>query len=336
MALPWCPGSLLANRKGMTLVEIIVGFGLLSILSFAIATMFIIQSKNIRLLEQRSEMLDIKNSISGLFKDASLCSCQLNPNLTLNDSNDVNLKFNSSITDGSQSIRVKKLSFGCATSAPVLLEEGRRTISGLEPRIIELANLVPTSVVNEWIGEWVVTWKDEDQRTPKQLVLPNQRFRIDPTSPESTRTVDVCLAYTSSLTSFFGTPVSRSDGARRTHTNLWTIVPTAYQAEADGVLQVTLGGNNVDPGTTACHIVESDSAACVTKGYSDPGPPTSAYYSGVGCNPSVTGRLVGYGSATVFIKRGKYYAIDRWWGSHPLATAASNVCNGTWTPFEVR
>jgi len=121
----------LKGTGGFSLIQGLVAISLLAIVSLLFATMVTNQFKMIRHVEQKSEMLDIRNHLLNTFSESDVCSCQLNPDLTTDSSNDPDLRFDSCIIDGSQSIDVKKIKSGCEIDAPVVVEEGQKLPSGI-------------------------------------------------------------------------------------------------------------------------------------------------------------------------------------------------------------
>lgn len=199
------------RATGQSLVQVIVSLGVIAVLAVAVMTLLVSQASSIRYLEQRSESLEVKNLLSLTFQNADNCTCQINPNSTIDNFNDANLWFDSAVVDGSQSISVKKLKSGCALDAPILIAEGQTMNSGLIVDKIDLVNLKPTSNLNEWQGDWRVKWVDSGNlaRAHKPIIIKAQRFVIDMVAPSilNHRLVSLCAGVGSQLRIESGTGV---------------------------------------------------------------------------------------------------------------------------------
>lgn len=177
------------NDSGQSIVQALMGLGLIAITAATFAQMYVSQQKQLRSLEQRSEALDLKAQLMTTLQNADVCACHLNPALTLDDSNDANLKFNSTVIDGSQEIKVHKLSSGCIAQASVIVSKNQVLSSGLEVESISLKNMKPTGVANTWTGDWTISWKEKSfAATPLKSIKIGQKLILDTTSPGSTLT----------------------------------------------------------------------------------------------------------------------------------------------------
>ncbi|KHD89350.1 MAG: hypothetical protein OM95_04295 [Bdellovibrio sp. ArHS] len=187
----------LLNESGQSLVQALVGVGIIALMAATFAQMYVSQQKQLRSLEQKSEALDIKAQIITTMQNADACTCQLNPDLTTDDANDANLKFDSTIVDGSQEIKTNVLRTGCIAQAATIVTTNQTLGSGLEVESVALKNLKPTGVANVWTGEWSVTWKAKSfAATPLKAIKVAQKFIIDTTSPASTpnnRLIKSCI-----------------------------------------------------------------------------------------------------------------------------------------------
>lgn len=65
------------SNNGFSLIEIMIAAGLIGIISAAIMSMTTAQQKQMRLLEQKSETIDLKNTLAKLFYDPAICTSQL-------------------------------------------------------------------------------------------------------------------------------------------------------------------------------------------------------------------------------------------------------------------
>jgi type II secretory pathway pseudopilin PulG len=274
----------------MSLVEIMVALGILSILALAFATFVVNQQKNMAALEQKEDSVELRNYLMLSLQNASVCTCQLNPNLTEDDSNDANLWFNSNMTDGSQTINLKKLRTGCGVSDPNIAFEGQVLPSGLTMEKIELKNIVPTGVTNEWQGDIVISWLQSSVKYSLKPISLRQKFLIDPTSPAANRIVSMCVANNGNPYGSIGIgdPV---------------IIPqnTVQQAATDGFLTMYIGQSNA--ADNSAYICAGSNKADVSLCYVLPGG------IGPGADTILT-RATGYSGSSAMIKKGQWFQVQ--------------------------
>lgn len=65
------------NQNGFSLIEILIASGIIAIVAMAMASMTSSQQKQMRLLEQKSETIDLKNTLAKLLYDPAICTTQL-------------------------------------------------------------------------------------------------------------------------------------------------------------------------------------------------------------------------------------------------------------------
>jgi Tfp pilus assembly protein PilV len=274
----------------MSLVELMIALGMLSILALGFASFVVNQQKSMSALEQKADSIELRNYLMLSLQNASICTCQLNPNLTEDDSNDTNLWFNSNITDGSQTIDLKKLRTGCGVSDPIIALEGKVLSSGLTMEKIELKNIVPTGVTNEWQGDIVISWLQSSLKYSLKPISQRQKFLIDPTSPAANRIIRTCVANN-------GNPYG-SIGIGE-----YVIVPqnTVQQAATDGFLTMYIGQNNA--ADNSAYICAGTNKADVSSCYVLPGG------IGPGADTILT-RATGYSGSSAMIKKGQWFQVQ--------------------------
>lgn len=69
------------NKNGSLLLQVLISAGLTTALALAIATLLVQQNKQIRSIEQKAEILDLKNEIVFNLGDENICGCNFNPTL---------------------------------------------------------------------------------------------------------------------------------------------------------------------------------------------------------------------------------------------------------------
>ncbi|MFS4459425.1 type IV pilus modification PilV family protein [Bdellovibrio sp. HCB2-146] len=186
----------LLNQNGFSLVQILVGVGLLSFLAMIFASTSLSQQRQIKHLERKQDVIELRNYATLILQQSDICSCQVNPNLTQDNSNDPQLHFDATAPVASQRIPFSKLRTGCAADSTILVESDTTLNSGLRIRSIELANLrsINSSPTN-WLGEWVISFQAGDGEIPLKPIRLVQRLELE-TAPPSTpnhRFIKSCL-----------------------------------------------------------------------------------------------------------------------------------------------
>ena len=154
------------SQRGFSLVEILVGAALIGVVALVSASILTSQTSSIRYVAQKSEVLDIREQMLMALQSPDTCSCQLNPALTTDNSNDSNLIWNSAVVDGSALMNVKSLKAGCALNSPVIVQEGQAITPDLSVSRVDFAALRPTGTPGEWQGKWRVSFTTQKERVP--------------------------------------------------------------------------------------------------------------------------------------------------------------------------
>ncbi len=153
------------SQSGQGLVSVLVAAGVGAMILGFIGDMIVQQGIGQKFLTQKLEMNDFTNNLISTFSKSNSCTCQFANNAATNPNfaNFANLKFDSTVIDGSQKISIKKLYSGCLGGAnpPIILaEEGARlSNSGLTVDKVDLVNLRPTGGLNEWQGQWQISFQ---------------------------------------------------------------------------------------------------------------------------------------------------------------------------------
>jgi hypothetical protein len=152
--------------RGQGIVSVLVAIGVGTVALGFITDMLIQQGVGQKYLTQKFEINDLTNNIISTFSKASNCTCQFADSAAVNPNfgNFTNLKFNSTIVDGSQKIDVRKIYTGClgGPNPPLVIAEQGVDLpnsSGIRVNKVELVNLRPTGAANEWQGQWQVSFQ---------------------------------------------------------------------------------------------------------------------------------------------------------------------------------
>jgi Tfp pilus assembly protein PilV len=170
--MPSLPSS---NSKGFSLIEVLVAGSVLFIISMALMSLMRSQETQVRRINQKMEVNDIKNQLQEIFTSNAACLCQFAPGQT----------FNSTDTSGNQFIPLDKIKLDCASS--ILLQLGQKTETGLVVDKIQFGDLKPTSP-NQWLGNWMVHFSNGALSDFKPMKL-GQLVTIDNTVPSAAKII---------------------------------------------------------------------------------------------------------------------------------------------------
>lgn len=226
----------LKNEQGFSLVEILVAFGVGVVLLGFVSDMLIRQYKDAKLLSQKLETIEFKNNLISIFANPANCSCQFannatNPNLSTYSL----LKFDSNVTNGSESIDVTNLYSGCAggVNPPYLLAANSSKLYGTNDLIVDkvrIVNLKPNgSNPNEWQGQWEISFVVGSNSLARSLrpISLSQKFDVDRTIPSATR-ISACQGLS------FGAGTNN-------YLSKWTAIPGVL--DDSGIFQDPISGN---------------------------------------------------------------------------------------------
>lgn len=158
----------LSNQKGSTLIQVMITGGLIAILALTMASLFAQQNKQIKLMEQKSETLDIKNEILMSLSDQVICGCNLNPSKLAPLGSLPAITFNASPANLDLSRGLRK---NCdSTTTPFLISD-KKMFSGLEIDTVHVAGLEQISGGLSWMGHLEISFKNTSMKI-KNLSLP--------------------------------------------------------------------------------------------------------------------------------------------------------------------
>ncbi len=213
-----------SNERGNTILSVIISFGLMSIMSAAMMSMIENQRKQLKYIEQKEEIGDLKKSISLVLEHPS--SCKENFDSAVHSTH----TFNASATDLAQrKINLSQIKSGVgSTATPIITAStssavGTRLSSGLVIDKIEVVNLNVSSST-EYVGDIQVSFKQESgipQLRP--LTIAGQKFKVDAATPTSTKISDCVVTTPSSESAPTGTlPLSMAAEYNPQECYLWT------------------------------------------------------------------------------------------------------------------
>ncbi len=171
------------RQTGVTLVGLIMGVAVMGIVVVGGASLMQIQSGSMRYMTQKSETFSLKSRLVTIMSNPDNCSCQLNPSLTTDDSNDPALTFDSTpAAPLPRTINLRRIREGCAATSEILVEENGRAVDGLVVERVEFTDLLPTGNPNQWRGKWRVSFRPVQEGVSIAPVELHQFIYADPGS----------------------------------------------------------------------------------------------------------------------------------------------------------
>lgn len=185
------------TQRGFSLVEVLISVGLMSIMAIIFTSVLTNYHKSINWLAQKGDAVDLKNQMMSTLNNPTICSCQVNPNLTADNSNDSNLSFNSNTTSGAASMNMIRIRSGCGATDPIVAEAGQRLSNGLRVASVTLANLRPATspATTAWLGDFTVTFDQGSDSLPIRPVTMTSRLTLATPYPSTSQIILACSAF---------------------------------------------------------------------------------------------------------------------------------------------
>lgn len=187
--------------KGMTLVEVLIATGIMSILMFAVSSMIIQISKEEQYFETRLEILGTEFSIFKVFSDASTCTKNLKNSIF------------DSTSLATTSVSYNEIFASDSLTAPAIVKTPASTaINGLLVNSIKLENIQSLGISDGWTGEVVVKFNNSLLLRPAPDYRLKTIFSTDSSSPDNAKVITNCSFTNSSGSCTPGTPYLESSG----------------------------------------------------------------------------------------------------------------------------
>jgi len=193
---------ILRGRRGLTLVEVLVGAAMIGGVALVSASLITSQSTSSQYIAAKTAALELGEQLNMVMNDPANCSCQLNPDLTADNSNDPALYWAGAVTDGSARISVKVLKVGCDIASPVVARETNPAGPHLTVSAVDFVDLRPTGTAGEWTGKFRVSFAQAAGKVQIAPVEIGQIVSVAPGGPPGMARVNACK----------GTPASGGGG----------------------------------------------------------------------------------------------------------------------------
>lgn len=224
------------NKKGQSLVQVLVGASIVSVIALVFAEFVRYQQKELRAIQQKQELTELKNTLIQLFsQNSSVCSWQLAANSATGVPNKINAtNISTSATDPSISVAIPKLYFGTSTASQLIAssEVDNNKLAGSQTNIqiesIQLKDIFATGTPDEYRGVVQVNLEAASLVRSLKPVQTQVVFKVTPisaTNPVSARKILSCGSGSSGEDIL--QKVSFSDGAYKLETVVSTYSPSA-------------------------------------------------------------------------------------------------------------
>lgn len=158
-------------QKGFGLIQAMVGMGITMIMALAITSVITAQNKQIKHLEQKSEILDLKNEISMNLNKANVCGCNLNPSKLTPLGNISAIELSNSPT-ATISLPLG-LRHDCTAATLPFARVDQRLVSGVVISNIQLVELSQSPTVStEWNARLEIQLSNGATLQHKKISLP--------------------------------------------------------------------------------------------------------------------------------------------------------------------
>lgn len=176
------------NQSGSALMMALIFVAFAAVVAGAWSVLHDRQLKSYKLIEQRSELNDLRFTLETQFRETTSCGCLLStPAFTVN----------TTLTDGSQVLTVPQIRLNeCVPSSPNIVAVDQ-FISGMTVTQIALVDLraeTPTT----WNGRWQIRLSNI-LGLPEQYLIMNQSVALDPVTLASTPTATRILSCVSRI-----------------------------------------------------------------------------------------------------------------------------------------
>lgn len=141
---------------GFSLVEVLVAIGIMGIAFFAFMSTILSQQKEMKFLEQKSEVLEIKNLIGTVLGNSQICGWQMAAESALHP---MNMTGVTTTVPSPSTLSLAKIYSGPDNTSQIIFQTGQRVPRTVNPIIAGttiLRDAKASGTPNEYIGEFVV------------------------------------------------------------------------------------------------------------------------------------------------------------------------------------
>ncbi len=179
--------DLLINRTGMSLIEVLVTMGIMSIIMTVAAKSLLDQQNQIKFLEQKSEVLDLKLRLNNLLENSEYCKTTIDPNSSFDLRSVTQTQTNSTV------ITYSNLSTGPVSHPIILFTVGSKINSSLNAPIVEaitLSKFFKTTTNGIYKASFKINFTQLPQKFSLAGIEKDILVIVDDSNPASTKFVD--------------------------------------------------------------------------------------------------------------------------------------------------
>lgn len=235
-------------NKGQSLVQMLVAVAIMSIIMLAFTSMLTVLQRETKHLSQKITVLELKNLLSSILSDGSVCAFELN--------NPTVLSFDS--TNPSASISINQIHASASSSAPIVAKAAVAAFESESSVLIQSISLKGfTGTGTTYIANWEIAFDQSTLVHPLKPILIPTKLIVDNTTPTSTKIQSCYTASTTTMKWFTGTGCAACPYGSRT----WTINLPPTTTTTSSCLGKDQNGdtitqpypNSVTGGPQSCH-----------------------------------------------------------------------------------
>lgn len=198
--------TVLRNDAGFSLIEVMLGVGILAVISFGMAGSLSNMHSQLRGVSQKQEILELRNLITQQLSKPGVCTWQLK-NLVIDVSQPT--------TETSPSptvLNLAELRMGPDASSPLLAKSGDRipeSLTGVKVTKIFFKNIYATGNPNEYKGLLQINFDANSLVVPVKPLQIQQIISTNPTDPLGAKRIDACKSGSGTVKATCATGVKR-------------------------------------------------------------------------------------------------------------------------------
>ncbi|MGZ3773286.1 MAG: type IV pilus modification PilV family protein [Pseudobdellovibrionaceae bacterium] len=180
------------KHSGQSLVEVLVGAGIMSIVIMGLMSMLTSQQKETKALTEKLASLDLEKLLIASLADGTICTAELT-----NSATNPSAPYSIDTTNAAAAINLTSLHSSAAAGAPVLVSNGT-TASALSSSLvvsgITVSNFINTGVPDRYLANIQVKYKPGQLVRPLKPIVIKVNISTDPTTPLNAKKIVSCSA----------------------------------------------------------------------------------------------------------------------------------------------
>lgn len=231
------------KNNGFSILEVLIAGSIGMIVMLAITSMVSTQQTEVRSLQQKLEVVELKSTLIKSLSNAQVCTWQFQA-LTI-DVTDA-----TPLVPGSTSISLPALRQGSSVASPIIVSQGEKiplSNYGLKVDKISLGKFVSTGLADEYQGVLEVSFQSSSLARPLRALEMRQVLKTQASDPPNAKRIISCATGT-------GSGLACVTGSLTGKTDVRTIVNGAGYTPAsfDEIFRIKPGSVNINSWGLAC------------------------------------------------------------------------------------